>query len=130
MPLTGDRKPVRSMSSSSPPALSKLDADFGVGWLTMMLGVGGGSSSFLFGENGEERFMDGFKEAERGGDLTRLVLTAVTPLNCFCNLCGSLRASDDTVEESRGVPAADSALCMAAADGVVGILKPETFGVR
>ena len=124
--LTGDRRPARSMSSSSPPLSPKLDADFGVGWLTMMLGVGGGSRSFVWEGKGE----GWFREADRGGDLTRLVLTGTPPLICFCTRCWSFKASDDTVEESRGVPAAESALCIAAAEGVVGMLKAETFGVR
>ena len=82
---------------------SKLEADFGVGWLTMILGVGGGSRSFFRGENTGGRDED----AARGGERTLAVFVIRADLwGRNTSLLNSVVDGDG----SRGVPAAESAL--------------------
>ena len=95
-----------------------------------MLGVTGADSAFFEGKFGALPAFEG-----GGGDLTLggLPLGWACPLRPFPNLWGleaSPLVSWDTVGCNCGVPATDKALCIAAAEGIVGMLEPAILDAR
>lgn len=99
---------------------SKLEADFGVGWFTMILGVGGGGSRSGLADG---TALDLIVLGVGGGDARRFVLERGGGLPCFCVLRISPANSELIGDVIRfAVPAAASALWIAAAEGVSAIL--------
>lgn len=74
------------------------------------------------------------EDADGGGELTRKVdgpvrgIPMVGVLPDFCGRCASDPASGCVGAGRCGVPAAERALCIAAADGTVGMLEAATLG--
>lgn len=127
-PLPGDRKPARSISSSSSSSAmpSKLVADFGVAWLTIMLGVGGGSRSLVSGALNDLVVVGTL----RGGERRRFGFTPAGAFVVFDSRCASLGNSAVAGDCRRGIPVAERARCIAAADGVSGILMVDMLDAR
>ena len=132
----GERRPLRSIgSSSSREAVwsSTLEADFGVGRLTMMLGADGGGGGWVSLAS-DVKVGACAGGAVRGGDRKRPVLTLVFFARgpCFCGgRCGASPEGSATGGlPSRGAPVAERARWMAAADGVSGRLAVDTLGTR
>ena len=89
-----------------------------------MLGVKGAMDSGLRGDCNMARLADadGGGDLIRGGSMAVVIGPILEPLPDLCTFCGSFVKSVAVGDWSCGAPVADIARCMAAAEGIVGML--------